>query len=363
VRIVLATTASSGGGVWRHVVDLATGLKDRGCEVEVALPAGATGLRGEAVALGLPLRDLLDRDPTDAFHLHLADTYDRRALAALALARRTARVVIVTEHLPRTDASDPSASLGAGAPTRGARAAKTAFKLAEYALCDRIVCVSEASRRFLMVRYGVRAHKVVTVPNGIAVTGAPLSWPETSPHFVAIGAVIIQKGFDVLIEAAALAGAPWCVDVIGDGPHRSELASRAERRGLPVRFCGQRAEVGAALASASALVLPSRWEAWPYVAMEAMAAARPVVATRVDGLPEIVDDGRTGLLVEPEDPAALAGALDRLAGDRSLAQALGRAGYERVAGFGIDHMVDSVLAEYGPAPATAAHAHATGVVT
>ena len=71
-----------------------------------------------------------------------------------------------------------------------------------------------------------------------------------------------------------------------------------------------------------------------------------MVASRVDGLPEIVDEGTTGILVDPGDPHALAGALDRLAGDPMLAEMLGAAGHERVKSFGLDGMVDAVLGVY-----------------
>ncbi len=346
MRVVLATPVTSRGGVWRHVSDLARGLRAQGCDVALALPRGAVSLREEATASGLPVQGPVPSSRADIWHLHLADTYDRRVLPELVLASRTAGGVIVTEHLPRSNASDPTESSGGGSPSLGAWPAKTIFKRTEFAFCDRIVCVSEASRRFLMTRYGVSRRKVTTIPNGIDPSSGPSPWPRGTARFVAIGSVIAQKGFDVLIEAVALAHSPWRVDVIGDGPHLAGLRARADGRQLPVHFAGATTDVTSALASATALVVPSLWEAWPYVAMEAMAQGRPVVASRVDGLPEIVDDGTTGLLVDPGDPYALAGALDRLAGDSALAEMLGAAGHERVKSFGLGGMVDAVLGVY-----------------
>jgi glycosyltransferase involved in cell wall biosynthesis len=350
VRIVLATTVAGSGGVWRHLLDVATGLRARGCEVEVALPEQAIELRRTADEADLPVGGLSPRSRSDIWHVHLADTYDRRTLGLILLARRTTGSVFLTEHLPRSDASDqttrfsrPRSRLWSG----GRSSIKTVFKRAEYACCHRVVCVSEASRRFVVERYGVPARKLVTIPNGVASPSDPSPWPGSpAPMFVAIGSVIVQKGFDVLVEAAGRARVPWSVCVVGDGPHRAALQARADTLGVPVHFVGSMADVRPALESASALVVPSRWEAWPYVAMEAMQAGRPVVATRVDGLPEIVVDGETGFLVGPDDADALAGALDRLAEDRTLAQALGRAGHHRVKTFGLERMLDDLVDQY-----------------
>ena len=253
MRVVLATPVTSPGGVWRHVSDLARGLRSQGCDVAVALPREATSLRQEATASGLPVQGPVPSSRADIWHLHLADTYYRKALPELVLASRTAGGVIVTEHLPRTNASDPTESAEGVSPSIGSWPVKTAFKRAQFALCDRIVCVSEASRRFLMTRYGVAGKKLTTIPNGIDPWSGPSPWPRGPVRFVAIGSVIAQKGFDVLVEAAATAHQPWRVDVIGDGPHLVGLSAQAGRRQLPVHFAGATKDVKSALASASAL--------------------------------------------------------------------------------------------------------------
>jgi glycosyltransferase involved in cell wall biosynthesis len=346
MRIVLAANVTVRGGVWRHVVDLASNLQGRGCDVALALPADASRLTEEARKLSLRVIGLTSHSPTDVWHLHLADTYDRRILPMLLRARCGARAVVITEHLPRSDASDPSETAYSRERSFGSWPAKTLFKRAEYRICNRVVCVSEASRRFVMIRYGVSGHKAVAIPNGITAAQTPASWPQGPPLFVAIGAVIVQKGFDVLMEATALARRPWRVEVIGEGASRATLRAQAEQRELPIQFTGPTTDVTPALAAATALVVPSRWEASSYVSMEAMALGRPVVASRVDSLPEIVVDGVTGLLVSPGDPEALAGALDRLAADPGFAELLGKAGRERVKSFGLNAMVDALLLVY-----------------
>ena len=182
--------------------------------------------------------------------------------------------------------------------------------------------------------------------NGLGAYSVNPSSPETPPRFVAVGSVIAQKGFDLLVDAAAFAESNWSLEVVGDGPHLVELRERASHLARSVRFVGSRPDVAATLRSATALVMPSRWEAWPYAAMEAMQQGVAVVAARVDGLPEIVDEGATGLLVDPEDACDLASALDRLAGDLRLAETMGKNGQRRVARFNDEAMMDGLLRVY-----------------
>ncbi len=346
MRIVLATTARQRGGVWRHIMDVAAGLRQRGHDIEIELDPKASMLCGEASRQGFTVREPSSRPAPDVWHLHLADTYSRESLWSLVSARRSGAVVVVTEHLPRTDASDPSARSHSTRSRPGSWPAKTAFKRLQFSLCDRIVVVSDASRRFLLTRYGVDPHKVVTIPNGVGPCDVEPSSPETPPRFVAVGSVIAQKGFDLLVDAAALADATWSLEVVGDGPHRVELQERASTLARSVRFVGLRPDVAGTLRSATALVMPSRWEAWPYAAMEAMQQGVAVVAARVDGLPEIVHEGATGILVEPESPCDLAKALDRLADDPRLAEAMGKNGQRRVALFDDGSMLDALMRAY-----------------
>src|SRR5204863_7072488 len=109
-----------------------------------------------------------------------------------------------------------------------------------------------------------------------------------------------------------------------------------------VRFLGHVEDVPALLGTADAFVLPSLSEAFPNAAIEAMAAGLPVVASRVGGLPDLVDEGRTGVLVPPSDPRALADALTALIADPEAATALGRAAHDEVrARYSFDRMVRS----------------------
>jgi glycosyltransferase involved in cell wall biosynthesis len=346
MRIALATTAQGKGGVWRHMTDVAAGLCARGHEVELDLARSASELREDAERRGLTVRKAPNRTAPDVWHLHLANTYSCASLRSLVSAGRSAGLVVLTEHLPRTDASDPSLRFGHASSRPGAWAAKTAFKRFEFSLCDRVIAVSEASRRFLLTRYGAPPRKIVTVRNGVRLSNAVPSRPEAPPRFVAVGSVIAQKGFDLLLDAAALARVPWSAEIVGDGPHLMELQARASHLARSVRFVGWREDVSGTLRSATALVAPSRWESSSYVAMEAMQQGVAVVALRVDALPEIVEDGATGFLVDPAAPRALASALDRLAGDPQLAETMGRNGQRRVASFDLESMLDGLERVY-----------------
>jgi glycosyltransferase involved in cell wall biosynthesis len=135
-----------------------------------------------------------------------------------------------------------------------------------------------------------------------------------------------EKGIDDLVEAAALLRdrVPGLrIAVAGDGPEDERFQQAISASGAPVTLLGHRGDIGSLLAAADAFVLPSRHEGLPISLLEAMAAGLPSVATAVGGIPSLVDNGGSGLLVPASDPPALAAALERLAGDGDLARRLG----------------------------------------
>lgn len=352
VRVVQVTTARVRGGVWRHIEDLSTELRALGVEVSVALPRVAPELRTAARELGLPVLELgaAARVRDRLWHAHLHNTYDR-ALAAATLARRAVGPTVLTEHLPHTDASDPDLRPGPRHPL--AHPAKTVFKRLQYACADAVIAVSPSSARFLRERYGRVGH-VHVIPNGLAPgprperpAGTDAGGADAGPaRVICAGSVIDQKGHDVLVQAAALASGRWEAEVFGEGPDRARLARAAAESGLPVRFPGWAPSLAEALARADVACVPSRWESFGYAALEAMRAGLPVVASDVDGLRELVQDGVSGLLVAPEDAPGLAAALDRLAGDPELRAALGGAGRRRSLQFTSARMTAETLAVY-----------------
>lgn len=157
-------------------------------------------------------------------------------------------------------------------------------------------------------------------------------------HLVFVGRLAGVKGAPLLLDAVArlAAARPGLrLTLVGDGPERPALEARAAELGLGARvaFTGYltQDQVADTLARADALALPSFAEGVPVVLMEAMATGLPVVTTRIMGIPELVEDGVSGLLVPPGDLDALTAALDRLAGDPAGAAAMGRAGRAKVA--------------------------------
>jgi glycosyltransferase involved in cell wall biosynthesis len=137
--------------------------------------------------------------------------------------------------------------------------------------------------------------------------------------------------------------------VVGDGPLDGALRREAEALGLAghCRFTGARPDVADLLAAVDVVVLPSLSEGLPFVLLEAMAVGKPVVATRVGGNPEVVEDGTTGLLVPPGDADALGAALARLLDDSAAAAAMGGRGQARVRErFTVRAMIEALEALY-----------------
>jgi glycosyltransferase involved in cell wall biosynthesis len=355
LRVIVATPAREEGGVLRAVLDLAAGLQQRGHDVLVAIPGDAEAVQVATAARQLAWVDLdrSARTAADVWHLHANNSLDRRLLALLARRRTVAGSRVLTEHLPRTFHTDASIPLDPGMVhgrrKPGARQAKTVLKHLEFALSDQVLTPAVASADFLARRYGLRRSAIATIHNGVPVPDRGAQLPDADAlEVLVVGMLVHRKGQDVLLEAAARAAEPWNITFVGEGTARGALeqsAARIEHR--RIRFAGWRADAATAPLACHVACIPSRAESFPYVALEAMACARAIVAARIDGLSEVVDDGVTGLLVAPEDPCALARALDGLATDRPLVRRMGEAAHERVRDrFGVDAMVDRTVELY-----------------
>ena len=158
----------------------------------------------------------------------------------------------------------------------------------------------------------------------------------TRPYVLCIAAHNEKKALDVLLEAFAKTRRTHpgvSLVLVGDGPLRRQLESHATSLGLgaDVEFMGEksRQEVVRLLRDCTFLVLPSRAEPFGMVVTEAMASRKAVIATRVGGIPEIIEHGRSGILVEPDDPAALADTMATLLRDAGLRDTLAQAGFRR----------------------------------
>jgi len=220
------------------------------------------------------------------------------------------------------------------------------------AAAEFVAAETDYSRDLLRQRCPASAAKIHRVYNGIDLerfsmlrcdTARPAVAPYHIPQIVSVGRLVTFKGFDDLIDACAelqRRGADFICEIIGDGPLREMLQAKIERLDLSsrVRLLGSLSQNGVleTLQAADLFALASTTDAqgatdiFPTVILEAMASARPVVSTRLAGIPELVLDGDTGILVSPGDASALTEALQRLVYDREVRLRYGRAGRARI---------------------------------
>lgn len=207
-------------------------------------------------------------------------------------------------------------------------------------VADRILAVSEDVRRDIIRRAPWRARKVTLLRNAAPVVSAVTPSHRAAPRILTVGRLTRQKDhatFVAALGAMAREGLAFTARVVGDGELLEPLRDRARGAGLADRltFCRllSHHETLREYAEADIFALSSRWEGCPTVILEAMAHGVPVVATSVGGVPELVEDGVSGMLVPPEDPDALAQALARLTRDRDLRLTMGLAARQRAAHF------------------------------
>ncbi len=311
MKVVFLTTSYPRGEddfAGRFAADLADRLRGRGVDVDVVAPGT---FRDYGLAYGAGVTANVRRRPwalppmlgsmARAVHRAAADADLVHAFwlpnAVAALAAR--KPVVVT--LPGTDME-----LARRAP----KPAGWVFRRVRVSLA-----VAEA---FAEQARQLGARDVRVVPTGLDLPPEP-GEPADPPEVLYAGRLSEEKG----VEELAAAADGLNLVVAGDGPLRPLFP---QARGMVPR-----AELFGLMERASVVVCPSRRDGLPVVCAEAMAHARPVVASAVGGLPDMVRDGETGLLVPPRDPAALRAAVDRLLADAELRRRLGAAARERIA--------------------------------
>ena len=295
MRVLHVLCDLNGGGAERLVLDLCrfappeerheVALLHEGGEwtagFEAAnIPIYTVGRRRRSLGVGalLNLRDLMRG--VDVVHTHLwaADTWGRTAAQMAKVP-----VVISTQHDTRPESR-----------WKGALATRMA------PLTTSIVCVSLATARVYQ-QQGIPFKQIEIIPNGVDLGRFP---PRNSPvgplkNLLAIGRLHPQKGFDTLI--GVVGALPWLnLTLLGAGPDEEYLRRLATPFRDRIHFAGWQADTRPYLAAADLMVIPSRWEAFGLVAVEALASGVPVMASRVEGLTEVV--GRAGLLLPPEEP-------------------------------------------------------------
>ena len=242
--------------------------------------------------------------------------------------------------------------------------AQRTLKRRELRQADAVTAVCGAVADTLVRDYGVERARVRVVSNGAELPDEAAEWPASrrlrqgfgagpfKPLWVCAARLETQKGHAVLLEALAQVrrrGLDFVAVLAGEGSQRLPLERQAEALGLGdrLRFLGQIEAIGPLLAAADACLLPSLWEGLPLTLLEALVRGRPTIASRVGGIPEVVEDGVTGRLVPAGEAGSLAAALEDFHRHPDAAQRLGRAGAERVrAEFTWSRVVESFEAVY-----------------
>jgi glycosyltransferase involved in cell wall biosynthesis len=351
VALVLGTSA---GGVGRHVHSVAAGLSARGARVVVLGPArteelfGFTGTGARFVPVGISdrprpaadartvarLRGLLrGPDGPDVVHAHGLRSGGLTVAALggivpgpLRLARGGPPLVVTLHN-----------AVTAGGVTAVAYGVLERLVARGAAVVLGVSPDLEERMRALGAREVDRALVPAPPPDLMpgpaerAAVRAELGVGDR-PLILTVARLAGQKGLPVLLDAAAGWAArtpPPLVAIAGDGPLDGELRARIKAGDLPVRLLGRRTDVPALLAAAAVVVVPSLWEGQPLLVQEALRAGRPLVATRVGGIPDLAGDA--ALLVPPRNAEALRDAVTRILDDPALAVRLGAAAALRAA--------------------------------
>lgn len=283
----------------------------------------------------------------DVIHAHAYGYFPTFAGVFGRLLERGA--LVITPH------ADP------GQPTLAKRAFDRFIPRMTLRRAERVIALTPREA-VLLASWGVPAERIAVIPNG--VDGREFDAPKDRGRREGVTVLFAgrcyprQKGLEVLMQAMALVPRERLVHlrIVGeDWGGYSVVANLTEKLGLQdrVTLVGRlaRPDLVREFTLADLFVLPSLFDSFPITILEAMAAELPVVATRVGGVPDVVEDGRTGLLVDPGDAAGLARALEMLAADESLRRDLGRRGRERSAAFSWSAVIPRIKRVYAEAVA------------
>jgi glycosyltransferase involved in cell wall biosynthesis len=320
-----------------HLLQLLPDLRERGWDVRFLMlheeEPGAWEFAEELRARGVPLDDVRLRADVDPVAFGEVTAYLARV-----------RPLILHTHLVHADVYGQLAGAVARVPLRlSTKHGFNEFREGRwFGFADRSVgslahvhiAISRGLAQYLAETEGFDEENFEVVHYGISPNGPATPYSGSEPRLLCVGRLIPIKGHLVLLRALAQARArvpEVTLDLAGRGPLAPALKAYARELGLgdAVRFLGFVSPVEAAIEGAAVVVVPSLGEGFGMVALEAMERARPVIASAVGGLPEIVADGETGIVVSPADAEALAEAIVSLAADLPRAAAMGNAGRSR----------------------------------
>ncbi|MHB1162292.1 MAG: glycosyltransferase family 4 protein [Chloroflexota bacterium] len=361
-RVLHVITSLDVGGAQKHLLSLVGGLRQRGHQADVAFFKNPS------------LVQQFRETGTRLFDLSARRTFSPLLLPRLALILIQGRYQIVHTHLLKADSYGTLAGVLARTPIRIASKHNDEAALRKPAVAvthglisrldHRVVVLSDYVGRYMATQgrvdparitriyYGLPAGSTAAPEEGLRVR-AELGIRSDTPIVATVGRITEQKGLTYLLEAMAILRErlpqPRLL-IVGDSQdgkdeYKRELLRQWQALGLSdnVLFTGVRDDVPSVMQAADLFVMASLWEGFGLVFLEAMAAASPVVATNVSAIPEVVQDGTTGLLVPPRDPRALAEAMLTLLTDPDRARQMGRAGLLRLKEqFTEDKMVESV---------------------
>jgi glycosyltransferase involved in cell wall biosynthesis len=375
IKVLRVIARLNMGGPALHVAYLTAGLRERGYDTTLvagSLARGEDSMDFVAEQLGIRVEHIaeLRRD--------ISAVHDLRAVLSLARMIRRERPTILHTHTAKAGAVGRLAALLAGGarppivvhtfhghvlrgyfgPVRtfGFRQLErwlarmtTALVAVSPEVRDDLVKLGVAPRdRFTVVRLGIRLDERVADRDGRDETRRVLG---IGPDCFTVGWIgrmtAVKRTSDVLLAFKRLRerGVDARLCMVGDGPDREPLERRAHELGIMrnTLFLGYQEDVAPFYAAFDAMILPSGNEGTPVSAIEALAAGRPVVATRVGGVPDVVRDGEDGFLVDTGDVDTLADRLVQLAEDSDLRRAMGEAGRSRVlARYSVERLVDDV---------------------
>ncbi|MBI5731814.1 MAG: glycosyltransferase [Candidatus Magasanikbacteria bacterium] len=320
IKIIYVTCALEVGGAEKFLLDLLTRLDRSRFEPILATVIGAGKLENDFKALNIPLHifgrrrvrywsgvaqfcqlfRLFKKEKPTIVHTQLfaADFWGRLAAKAAGVP-----IIVTTEQNINADQSW----------------LREFLKKSTYRFCDGAVAISNAVKKYMMKKYGVPEGKIEIIPNDVDVAALEKKLEKAPPRnpdkkiILTVGRLTPQKGQDYLLKALAML--PRCeLWLAGEGPLEKKLRGLAKNLKIEerVKFLGVRSDIPELLSQADLFVFPSLWEGLGIAVLEAAVAKVPIVASKIDGILDIIKDRESGLLVEPKDAAGLAKATEEI---------------------------------------------------